>query len=664
MKNSIVNSKFNCRKEGNELQYIDINWRKTGVLFLIVTLLLTGMGPIWGAGVSHAEAQEFYVSSTGEDTNEGTEDAPFATLYKAYEVVNDGGHIYILDNITMLAGNNKSFLNLNQNKKVTITTAPGITNPAVIQRGPAGGAGTDTLFDLNQGQLTLRNIIIDGSFQDIMFKGRLINVYTAKLIIEEGTILRNNYSEFGGSAIYLNDKTAVVEMTGGEITGNRHVSSGSVLLISGATFIMTGGIITDNSGGGIDVREGGRFFLSGAASVTGNTIELSGQQLERNVNLQGSTLLNLNGAFTGEAGITAQGRMTTGSQFGEAAESGLTGLENLIADNSPLSPAYGDSNALIWQFKNLLNEPSADGEITGPRPTLKGETLPDAEVEIKFITAEDPSVVITKKATADSSGNWELTVDEDLRAGTYTIEVTASKDNVQSLKVTRELVVVNDMKGPGGIDSTNLKLWLKAGDGASQEEGKLTGWTDKSPANNILTMEGPESATPDYAESSANFNPAIKFNNPANAGHYANSSKLVGDKPITIAAGYAVYKWPVNHYGALVGSTVKNGDYGQVFLGEYQGKPVAGNGVSGVYNSINFSSNNPQFRISNYNIGGPTLADHFGSVDGKSYEILNRSITSFGPLTLTPVIGATNGAGDPNNWHGYQGTVAGNYSLR
>jgi len=425
----------------------NINLRKIGMMLLIFSLVFTGMGASLGTPVSYAASVEVYVASNGDDTTgDGTKTAPYATLQKAYQAIIDIGTIYVLDNITLSPQSGSKFLEFSGGRHITITTAPGVAGPAVIERN-----GSGTLIDLIDAQLTLKNIIIDG--KNIGSAGRIVNVYnSSSLTIEEGAILRNNniINELPASAIYLRDDQSTVKMTGGEITGNKYggTKATAAILLGKGTFTMTGGLITANSGGGVEISSG-QFSLSGNARITGNTIVESGQSKDRNVNLVDPNLLTLSGPFTGKAGITAQGRMTAGSQFGQATELDLPGLENLVADNSPLLAAYGSGKALVWEFKNVLTQPANDGETMGTRPTLKGETLPNAKLTIVLVNAADPSSVVTKEATADGNGNWVFTFNEELGTGAYTVEVTASKDNTQSLIESKGLIVV--------VDKTKLK---------------------------------------------------------------------------------------------------------------------------------------------------------------------------------------------------------------
>ncbi|ASJ56502.1 hypothetical protein BP422_24820 [Brevibacillus formosus] len=452
-----------------------INLRKIGMVFLIFSLVFTGMGASLGTPVSYAAEEEtYYVSSSGDDTTgDGTRDLPFATLYTAYQKIGSAGTIYVLDNINLLASTTKKY---DKNKVVTITTAPGVGETAVIQRDPAGDG---TLLDLSLGQLTLKNIIIDGSYQGgKMAQGRIINVYDAKLIIEEGTVLRNSYSNFPGSAIYLGQSTAVLQMTGGVITGNKNNSTGAVYLGAG-TFNMTGGQITNNSGGGVDLQAG-KFALSGDATITGNTIVVSGQPKARNVNLQGSTLLTLSGEFTGKAGITAQNRMTAGSKFGQADAGELSGLENLIADDSPLFAVYGASNDLLWKAPPTVTfeQPSGDKVSTG-KPEFKGTSTAGSKLTVE-IKDKAGNVVDTPTVTVDAEGNWTFTPTKDLEDGEYAVEVTATTDEGKSAKATKSITVDTTPTEPV-VDKSKLQAKaeqirsenLKAEDYTTESWGEL-----------------------------------------------------------------------------------------------------------------------------------------------------------------------------------------------
>ncbi|MCM3759949.1 S-layer homology domain-containing protein [Alkalihalobacillus oceani] len=344
----------------------EITLRKIGIMFLIFLLVFTGMGVNLGASVSYAATEGIYVSSDGNNsTGDGTRANPYATLNKAYQEVPDGGTIYVLKDITQTTKDGQ-MLSLGSDKRVTITTAPEVETVTIKRGEPSGNNSTDSQFNLTEGELTLKNIIIDSNYNEQRISGRIINVFNgSKLIIEEGVILRGSYSSFNGGVIHIQHAGSVVEMKGGEISGNN--SNGAAVLVDAETqFIMSGGLITDNIGGGVGFRgtNGGQFLLSGEASIMGNRDNL-GQAL--NVNMANYRTLILNGNLTGEVGITSSS-MTPGAQFGQAAEAGLTGLENLFADNNPhLIAVYGDGNTLEWQIDKSSLQSRVD--------TINGENL-------------------------------------------------------------------------------------------------------------------------------------------------------------------------------------------------------------------------------------------------------------------------------------------------
>ncbi|MFH5777264.1 Ig-like domain-containing protein [Heyndrickxia oleronia] len=422
-------------------------WQRSLALMLSLVLVVSSFLTV-GKPVSYAADQEtssgVYVSDKGNDDNgDGTKDTPYATLQKAYQEVSDGGTIYLLDDITLTSvGTNDVGVLINDGKHITISTAPN-TETAMIKRDKPTG-NMKVLFQLNnKSQLTLRNIIIDGNLEVEKVDGRLFNVYGGStLIIDKGAILQNSYSRHPGSAIYINDTDSVVEMNGGKISSNKSSLSSmgaAVFIESGAKFIMNGGLIKDNTGGGVESRLG-QISLSGDAVITGN-INSAGK--EQNVNLVKYQALVLAGEFTGEAGITTQS-MTPGTKFGRVTDDGLDSIENLIADSGSLVASYDENKTLLWRsFKNELSQPSKDDEILGKRPTLKGVTEPNAKVTIKIVSATDPSLGITKEVTADANGNWVLAVGEDFETGKYAVTVTASKNKTQSEPVTRPFEVGN-----------------------------------------------------------------------------------------------------------------------------------------------------------------------------------------------------------------------------
>ncbi|MBS3681472.1 FIVAR domain-containing protein [Ornithinibacillus massiliensis] len=510
------------------MQSYDITFRKIGIMYLIFLLVFTGIGGNIGIPVSYAAEEGTYVSSDGDDTTgDGTRENPYATLQKAFQAANDQGTIFIMDDITLM----HPFPTLKVAKSVTITTASEATNTAVIKRGAVGGTGTGTLFDLENSHLTLRNIVIDGSFGEGPSQGRIINVNAnAKLTIEDGTILQNNYSEYPGSAVILNGANAVLEMTGGEITGNSHRTFGAVLInFSQTRVIMTGGKITGNNGGGVHVRNNvtGDFILSGDAVITDNTIE----GLERNVFLDGPNSLTLSSNFTGKAGITATNRMTKGSTFGLANEGTFTGLENLFADNdSSLFAVYGGGNALEWNSidKTLLQEKVDE---------INGEDLN----ELNYTTESWQALLEALNMAQEALDNGESTQEEVDQA---LANLEAARNNLQVPHVT-----------PGGVGD-GLTSWVDVGKSSVRDNSDRVTKLQDLAFDRTWDVVG-TSAQP-YNASNINFNPGLTLD--STVGYYATSRFGQNDTAreifsVQISRNHTGFPWEFgsNHLGSQYG---------------------------------------------------------------------------------------------------------------
>ena len=210
-----------------------------------------------------------------------------------------------------------------------------------------------------------------------------------------------------------------------------------------------------------------------------------------------------------------------------------------------------------------------------------------------------------------------------------------------------------DPVSPGGV-STQPVLWLKANDGASKDSNdQLTGWTDIT-GHNTFTLHvplGEEARTPKYKEDGVNFNPNVIFGNPSSTNHYSNSAKLIGDKKITFQSGYAVYKTPQSgHIGTLIGS-IETINYGANILGGHSNAFAVGTGANSTHRYFQGMVRG-QNQLVDYEI--VNQSSHVARVDGKENSTPS---TQFGPMTITPVIGATAGTSG-SNWVGLNGEVA------
>jgi len=478
-------------------------WQRSLSLMLSLVLVISSVTMIGVPKKVQAAGNltAVYVDKSGNDTTgDGSFDNPYSTLEKAYLEVSDGGTIFIKDTIEI---GKKGQVSFNENKSVTMTTAPEkAPAPATVQRtDTTGNQATDVMVGVDKGTLILKNIIFDGGNKNttpVIAKTRFFNVNAGTLIIDEGAILRNSKSNVGISAIYVNNGN--LEMRGGLISGNSNENPShtyGAIRVAGGTFKMSGGKITDNNANGVDVV-GGQFILSGNADITGNT---TSGGVGRNVYLNTTTLLTLDGNFTGKAGITAQNnRMTVGSQFGQATEAGLKGLGNLFADNNDpaLFAAYNGANGLIWGSLDLT---SPTGTVTTGKPTFTGTAVPGSEVTVKVGD-------ITLTATADADGNWSVTSGTSIPDGVHPVEVTASKGATQFEPVTKEITVVTP--GPAGVNSA--ALWLSADKGITASSGFVKTWEDRSTNNNSFAQDN-VSKQPALNDdiNRLNFNKAVQF---------------------------------------------------------------------------------------------------------------------------------------------------------
>ncbi len=118
-----------------------------------------------------------------------------------------------------------------------------------------------------------------------------------------GKITKNNSTGNGG-AVYLNQEPSVLNMTGGEISGNTATGNGGGVYINrtGSVCNLSEGTISGNqaggNGGGI-YQNNGKLKLSGTPVVTGNTV--SGKA--NNVYLPSGKTLTISGTMSSGASV-------------------------------------------------------------------------------------------------------------------------------------------------------------------------------------------------------------------------------------------------------------------------------------------------------------------------------------------------------------------------
>ncbi len=217
-----------------------------------------------------------YVSSSGNDsTGNGTIDKPYATIAKAYEMAADSATIYLMSNITAAA---TTTMESEKDIKLTSCTKSGSGSSATctystqysIIRGSSLTASTVIL--LNNGKLTLQNIIVNGN--NVSSTKSLVTLDNdAHIVIGTGSVIKNGISTEANGGAVRGDALATIELSGGEISGNKAPAGGGIH-VGHCNLIINSGTVTNNTattdnGGGIYLSYGSLTMNGG--SVTNNT---------------------------------------------------------------------------------------------------------------------------------------------------------------------------------------------------------------------------------------------------------------------------------------------------------------------------------------------------------------------------------------------------------
>lgn len=142
-----------------------------------------------------------------------------------------------------------------------------------------------SLFVVDGSTLTVKGVVVSGGGANKNLKGgvsgALIEVRNGKLTLGKRGVLRNNINDKlatnGGGGVLVRENGKFY-MSGGEISGNRSVMGGAgVRVESRGLFCMTGGKIVGNQSRGIGAVEdfdgrGGAIYNAGQVTIKGGTI--------------------------------------------------------------------------------------------------------------------------------------------------------------------------------------------------------------------------------------------------------------------------------------------------------------------------------------------------------------------------------------------------------
>ena len=203
----------------------------------------------------------------------------------------------------------------------------------------------------------LENVWTEQSFSGSAVGINKSNAGPARLEMEEGSVIRNCQAPGDGSAINISTTqadTLAFVMKGGVISNNVSLASGvgggALYLSNGYSIEMSGGEIvgnrSENGIAGVYIRSGS-MTVSGMASITNNVGCYNDAYL-----LYSPGKMVMRGDFRGSIGVSGSRNQTLGNEFCVDAESGATGAWCFHAvGQSPAQPnmiGTRDGNVLKW----------------------------------------------------------------------------------------------------------------------------------------------------------------------------------------------------------------------------------------------------------------------------------------------------------------------------
>lgn len=227
--------------------------------------------------VAHWQDKDLYVSSTGSDSNTGTQAYPFATVTKALSVISSATSN--LNWVITIDGE------IEEDVKITSTNASSITiqgltgNTTDIIR----GATSTIMASAPTIPVVLKNITIKGGkgteVNNVKSGGGVhVNATGASVVISEGAIITSGTSgsPLYGGGVYVSNGT--VTLAGGFIQGNTAQKGGGVYIDSAGTFELASGCICENTvsyitSGGNNAGEGGGVYnFAGVFTMIGGSV--------------------------------------------------------------------------------------------------------------------------------------------------------------------------------------------------------------------------------------------------------------------------------------------------------------------------------------------------------------------------------------------------------
>jgi hypothetical protein len=204
---------------------------------------------------------------------------------------------------------------LNSGKYIKLVS-PGGGTVHTLKR--AAGNTTSPLITVSSGELTLKDVILDGGAvwgggtpTGISASASLVKVdgTSTKMTLEAGAKIQNNVSSANGGGVYINSGTFI--LSGGEISGNQGSSNGGGVYINSGEFKLQSGKISSNktitgggnpSGGGVYIYGSNATLTMNGGEISGNSNDYSSGGVHINngtFSLDGGTIYNNNSAYGG-----------------------------------------------------------------------------------------------------------------------------------------------------------------------------------------------------------------------------------------------------------------------------------------------------------------------------------------------------------------------------
>lgn len=329
----------------------------------------------------------------------------YQTLFEAADAAGDGDTLILNDNIEM------AFFTLN-GKRQNPTMVVEDKSLTLDGQGHTVTARNEAFSMIEvgvNGNLTVKNIVMDGSAADNRRYSSIINIEGGQVVIEEGTILKNNCT--AAVDIGVNVPGGKCIMNGGMITQNvmpagSNDTGVAVTVLEESAFIMNGGIISDNrtekyGSSGIMVNRGGSAILNGgviennitqvrgmasALHIKGGHVQLNGTEIRNNISRDGYGAVYV----------------TNHSSFGNKWDGVLDINGGVISGNKGEN---GNANAIYLYSRSSIKDTGAYIYFSGS-PTIDGPSV---------IYANSSSDVNFKPLVVDGEFNPVLPVEIDLQ---------------------------------------------------------------------------------------------------------------------------------------------------------------------------------------------------------------------------------------------------------